>query len=570
MTKRPPHSGSADISGNRRQFLAVGALVPAAIAAGCTTQSSLVSPEKGAGASGTLARPTVPLFETPSDLVVETDKGRVRGFISSGIRTFKGIPYGASTAGKARFLPGRPADSWTHTRDAFSFGDTCPQYKPFGGVRMGFLLNMRYGAASEDCLNLNVWTPDVSAGKRPVMVWIHGGSFRSGSSYEIDATDGESLSRRGDVVVVSVNHRLNALGHLDLGALGAPSEYQSSCNAGIMDLVLALEWIRKNISEFGGDPDNVTMFGQSGGGMKISTLFGTPAAKGLFHKAILQSGITPKLLDTSMTAPLARGVLDELDLTANDIGRLQEVPMHLLMAAIQKSEAHWRSEAPAGKMTVMRGWSPRQEDASITHQPFSEQAAEISGDIAMMAGSTLHEFNLSLFQSSAEDMTLDAVRETMVSVFADPDAVLAEAQTLYPEEKPVGLHGIVFAATLRKAAVESAQAKERFGGRPSYIYQFSWNTPVLDETPRSYHCSEIPMVFANAERAAHATGGGADALNLETQLADAWIAFARTGSPHHPALPEWPSISQASVPTMIFDSSPAVGVDHDKSLLELV
>lgn len=434
---------------------------------------------------------------------------------------------------------------------------------------MGFLLNMRYGAQSEDCLNLNVWTPEISTGKRPVMVWIHGGSFRSGSSYETDATDGESLSRRGDVVVVSVNHRLNALGHLDLGALGAPSAYQSSCNAGILDLVLALEWVRENISRFGGDPENVTLFGQSGGGMKISTLLGTPAAAGLFHKIILQSGITPELLDPSMTEPLARGVLDELGLTVTDLDKLQDMPMHFLMAAVQKAESEWRRTAPTSKMTIMRGWSPRQEDASIRHQPFSKVACELTGGVAMMAGSTLHEFNLSLFGPPVEDMTLESVREAMAPVFDNPDALLAEARKLYPNERPVGLHGIVFAATLRKAAIECAQARTRYGGAPSYIYQFGWNTPILDGMPRAYHGSELPMVFANADRAAHATGGGPDAHDIETQVADAWIAFARSGRPHHTAIPAWPPVSTERVPTMIFDTLPALRTDFDTAMLQL-
>ncbi len=561
------NEGRAETQATRRGFLtATGLAAPALLS---LTASAEAKPE-ASGAAGA-AKQAPPGFATPPDLIVETNVGKIRGYVSRGVRTFKGIPYGADTSGKNRFRPPVSPEPWTDVRDAFSYGPICPQPLPGEAGRIDFLLNRRSGHMSEDCLNLNVWTPGTDGAKRPVMVWIHGGNYSSGSSYACQSQEGEALAQRSDVVVVSVNHRLNILGHFDLQSAGGPSEYASSVNVGLLDLVCALEWVRDNISAFGGDPDNVLLFGQSGGGLKITHLSGMPAAKGLFHKAVVQSGSQVDVFGETMTKGLAERALGEMSLSANDMSALQELPLSMLQAASQAALSDWRKTSGVGNIWRTVGWAPRIEAGSLPFHPYSKEGAAVSRDIALMAGSTLHEFNLALFNPQMESMTREQLKSMLANLYSDPEALVVAAEETYPGQKPVALYSIISAAGFNRSnAIDQCRAKAALGGAPAYLYQFAWETPVLDGTPRAYHGSELPFVFANAMREVQATGGSDRARALETQLCGAWTAFARSGNPRHAALPEWKAVKSDDAPTMVFDTHPELENWKDRRLMEAV
>jgi para-nitrobenzyl esterase len=279
-------------------------------------------------------------LSTPQDAIVETRAGKLRGAVRDGVYTFKGVPYGKDTGGAARFLPAQPFPAWKGVRTALTYGPCCPQVVRGGwkNDETAFIYDWDDGYPGEDCLRLNIWSPGLSGKPRPVMFWIHGGGYETGSSQELPAYDGERLARRGDVVFVSVNHRLGAFGFLDLSQFG-DARYGLSGNAGQLDLVTALEWVRDNIAAFGGDPGNVTIFGQSGGGAKVSTLMAMPSAKGLFHKAIVQSGSLLEVGNPAQTKQLADALLKALDLGPGDLAKLADVPAAALVAAGEKAKA---------------------------------------------------------------------------------------------------------------------------------------------------------------------------------------------------------------------------------------
>jgi para-nitrobenzyl esterase len=509
-------------------------------------------------------------LSTPKNLIAETRHGRVRGFEKSGIKIFKGIPYGADTGGENRFKAPQAPQAWSGIRDAFMYGPACPQMAPLPPNRFAFVLDMRRGFQSEDCLNLNVWTPSNTGRKRPVMFWIHGGSFRSGSSYELTAYDGESLSRRGDLVVVSIHHRLNVFGHMDLGALTSAPEYTSSVNAGILDIVQALDWVKDNISEFGGDPNNVTVFGQSGGGMKISALFGMPSAKGLFHKAILQSGISNSLYSPEMTRTISNNVLEKNGLSNSDYRSLHDVPATKLFEIGAIAEREWRQTTRITDGFRNVGWAPRIEQESIPFAPFSEESSLLTKPVHMMAGSTLHELNSALWNPSAEGMSEEDAIKDLENLFDNAKLLYQKAQVLYPDQKPVALHAIITSFTYRRDIRQALKSRTRANTASNWMYQFTWETPLLDGSPRSYHGLEIPFVFSNVDNCPQSTGGSSPITKaLENSMSEAWIAFSKTGSPQHSGLPEWPEVDKDHAATLVFNSKISVENAYDQSLIDL-
>ncbi|QVM84637.1 carboxylesterase/lipase family protein [Novosphingobium decolorationis] len=547
---------------SRRDALSAGLLLSGGLA---------LAPSAGAAAApsgvrtGTPAgQDTASTLTTPAGLVVETTGGRVRGYESRGIATFKGIPYGADTGGEGRFLPPRKVDPWPGTRLCLVPGAICPQAGEGPSASpMAFLNPGTPSVQSEDCLNLNVWTPGTGlgtgtgTGKRPVMVWIHGGNYSTGSSLAIRATDGEALARRGDVVVVSVNHRLNALGYLDLGALGSDSDFAASGNAGMLDLVLALEWVRDNIAQFGGDADNVTIFGQSGGGLKVTTLCAMPAARGLFHKAIAQSGSIRQLFGREMTEPLALGLLSQLDVPASDLRQLQSLPLAQVQAAAQAAQGQWFAKAKPGEIWHLVGWAPVRDGTIIPADPYSVQGRALSADIPLMVGTVRHEFCLTMFTLEAEKRSWADLREGIGAAFRDPDPLIAAYRAAHPEEKPVGLQAMMSADSFnRHNALEQARGQTAAGRAPAFLYRFDWITPQFDGAPRAYHCSELPLVFDSLDIVPEAAGTGPRAKAMAANAADAWIAFARTGNPSHAGIGTWtPLSSPQDAATMVFDDT---------------
>ena len=370
-------------------------------------QASLLALGSGAWARRVLAA-------DPSYVVADTAYGKVRGVDVDGIKTFKGIPYGASTAGRNRFMPPQPAAKWTGIRDALKYGPSAPQRNPETPAPAARLATATDGlpAEGEDCLVLNVWTPAVNDGrKRPVMFWCHGGGFATGSGSS-PGTDGTNLARRGDVVVVSINHRLNVLGFTNLVEQFG-RDYAQSGDAGMLDIVLALQWVRTNIDRFGGDPNTVMIFGQSGGGRKVSTLLTMPSAKGLFHRATIESGATIQLVERDASARVAERLMAKLGLNNSQLRELQSVPLPRIMSAYF---AVVRDMAGMDQMTV--GFSPTMDGKAVSQHPYFPNASPVSADVPVMIGHTRTELTL---QSDEASFSLDeaAMRKRIGELLGD-------------------------------------------------------------------------------------------------------------------------------------------------------
>ena len=495
--------------------------------------------------------------------LVQTDKGQVAGYIDGGIFTYKGIPY----AKAERFMAPLPADSWEGVRSSRAYGPTAPQGKRTGWYsdEQAFAFDWNDGFPDEDCLRVNVWTPGINDGKkRPVMVWLHGGGFSAGSGQELPSYDGASLARKGDVVVVTLNHRLNVLGFLDLSSFG--EKYANSGNAGLLDLVTALNWVKTNIEAFGGDASNVTIFGQSGGGGKVSTLLATPSAAGLFHKAIIQSGSMLRTMDQKWSARIGEEVVAEF----GSVEALATAPYEQLLAAGERAIAKIRPEAEAsGYAGFIFGWAPTVDGNILPAQMFDTQAPEQSKDIPVMLGSTIHEFTISAYVPQFRNIDMAGAVEYLKTTYGDrADEYVSIFEKTYPEYKPVDL--IDTDAIFRPGTIAQANVKVAQQGAPVYVYMFTWESPVLDGIFRSTHCMEIPFVFNNADLHASMTGGGQEAIALADKMSQAWINFARTGNPNAEGLPQWPAYNPEEGATMIFDNNCEIKHNHDKELMEFI
>ena len=511
-----------------------------------------------------------PLIARDGVAVAETRAGRVAGYIRNGILTFKGIPYADDTVGANRFMPPVKPKSWNDVRSSRQYGYVAPQ-----GARAGwandeeaFMFTWDDGVQSEDCLRVNLWTPAVADGKkRPVMVWLHGGGYTAGSGQELRSYDGENLARRGDVVVVSLNHRLNAFGYLDLSKFG--DQFAASGNVGMLDIVAALEWVRDNIEGFGGNPQLVTIFGQSGGGGKVSTLMAMPAAKGLFHRAIVESGSILQGVPQENAQRLADAIVGELGLSGATIGQLQTLPYQQILTAADKVLRERRPKTAGGipnfrRISASLGFGPVVDGKTLPNHPFDPAAPAISADIPMIIGTTLNEFVTAINHPEFEVMS-EAELETRVrAIYGQKTmSVIGAFRQRTPRAKPFDLWSHIAASGVRGSAIEQAKLKAAQGRAPAYLYWFTWQTPILSGRPRAFHCSEIAFVFDNTDRCETMTGGGAEPRALAGKMCDAWIQFARTGDPNHPRLPRWPAFSAEAVPTMIFDHPPRVELNPD-------
>ena len=510
---------------------------------------------------------TAELQTSAEATLAQTTGGSVAGYIDNGIFTYKGIPY----AKAERFMPPVPADKWEGVRSCRAYGPTCPQGKRMGWYsdEQAFSFNWNDGFPDEDCLRVNIWTPGINDGKkRPVMVWLHGGGYSAGSGQELPSYDGRNLAEKGDVVVVTLNHRLNVLGFLDLSAYG--EKYAHSGNSGLLDLVAALEWVQENIANFGGDASNVTIFGQSGGGGKVSTLLATPAAKGKFHKAIVQSGAMLRTMDSRWSRRIGAAVVEELGITPCRIDEISKVPFEDLLAAGEKVIARLKPEAEKqGFASFIFGWAPTVDGSVLPRQPFDPQAPEQSKDIPMLIGTTIHEFSMSTYVPQLRTINQDVAVEYLKSRYGDrTDEFLELFENTYPGYEPKDLIDTDF--IFRPSAIEQAGLKSRQGGAPVYMYMFAWESPVLDGILRSTHCMEIPFVFNNADVHASMTGGGTGAMKLADVMSQSWINFARTGDPNTEKLPEWPTYNCSEGATMIFNDDCEVRYNHDRELINFI
>jgi para-nitrobenzyl esterase len=449
--------------------------------------------------------------------------------------------------------PQKPA-SWTGVKDCFQVANRAPQ-DPDGPISEVFALDRRE-PMGEDCLAINVFTPALGSGNRPVMVWLHGGGFSGGSGNWL-LYDGTNLARKEDVVVVSVNHRLNVFGFLQLAGLNAGEKWNQASNAGMLDIVAALQWVKENISGFGGNPGNVTVFGQSGGGGKVTTLMAMPAAKGLFHRAIAQSGSALRGATREGATRGAEQFLTKLGLKSNQLDQLQQMPW-------EKVQAVYFAEPRIQGL----GTGPVVDGTSLTRDQWTPDAPPYSADVPLMVGSVETEDAWNdpppPLQMSEEDMLTRVKR-----IVRNDDAKARELVALY-RDKHKGITNtdvwlVMNADNTRRANAQLlSELKTAQGKAPAYLYYFTWRSPVHLGQMKSYHTLDIPFVFANVDVAASMTGSMNNRYALEHRMSAAWAAFARTGHPNHKDLPQWPAFSAASYPTMILNDECKVVNDPNK------
>lgn len=507
------------------------------------------------------------VLASDTNAIAETESGTVAGYQENGVYIYKGIPY----AKAERFMPPQPVAKWEGIRSSRAYGPTCPQGKRAGWYHdeSAFAFDWNDGFPDEDCLRVNIWTPGLKDGKkRPVMVWLHGGGYAAGSGQELPSYDGSNLAKNGDVVVVTLNHRLNALGFLDLSAFG--DKYAKSGNAGLLDLVAALQWVNKNIASFGGDAQNVTIFGQSGGGGKVSTLLATPSAKGLFHKAIIQSGSMLRTMEATYSRRIGTAVVEELGLKPSQLDQLQTIPYEKLLAAGETAIKKVKEQAEKeGISSFIFGWAPTVDGDVLPAQPFDPQAPAQSKDIPVMIGTTLHEFTMSTYVPAYRTITKEKAVEILKQKYGEKtDDFLIAFEKAYPYYEPKDLLDVD--VIFRPGAVEQARLKSAQQGAPVYMYLFTWESPVMNGSLRSTHCMEIPFVFDNVTRHASMTGGSGKAQILAQKMSSAWINFARTGNPNHESLPQWDPYTAQKGATMCFDNVCEEKYNHDKELMELL
>ncbi len=486
----------------------------------------------------------------PARPVANTQYGPVRGYVEDNVLTFKGVRYGADTA-TTRFAPPAAPAAWNDPVDAVAFGPSAPQPQRGALSLFDSWIPDPDPGTSEDCLFLNVWTPGLDDQKRPVMVWLHGGGFTTGSGSS-NAYDGVRLAGRGDVVVVTVNHRLNVFGYLYLDEYG--EEFSGSGNAGVMDLVAALQWVRDNITGFGGDPDNVLIFGESGGGWKVSTLMAMDAAEGLFHRAVVQSGPGLTLMEPDTASAATAAFLAELGLDEDSVAELHGLPTEAIAAAAAKLAEEGTS---IGNRPVIDGVH------NLRH-PFTPAAPEQSREVPLLIGSTRTE--MSMLAGASNRALFDLTWETLPAALAesipgvDAQAVIDGYRELHPDIDAVNLffEAITDTGVFGRGSFTLADRKAEQDGADVYMYYFSWPTPVEGGMWSATHALDIGFVFDNVAKSASMSGVGERQQALADVMSEAWLAFARTGNPNHSGLPEWPAYDPATRATMVFDDQSRV------------
>jgi len=512
---------------DRRGFIGMGSLAAGALASRASDVMAEVS---------------------PAHAVVATTAGRIRGTHAAGVYTFRGVPYGATTAGAGRFQPPAKLKPWPGIREATALGPRSPQLLSsfHGFVPPEVEVMDRDEKMGEDCLVLNVWTPALDrARKLPVMVWLHGGGYTSGSGGFI-CYDGMELTRRHGVVVVTLNHRLTAFGYLYLAGFRS-ERYAASSNMGNLDIIAALEWIRDNIAGFGGDPGSVTIFGQSGGAGKVSSLMAMPAARGLFKRAIVQSGAAVKGISRDAASETAERFLGRLSLGADQLERLQDLPLQQILQATDSG----------GGPPINFG--PVVDGHSLPTDPFDPIAPALSANVPLLIGTV--ETEVTFFPGQPLDPIDDAALHTRVKQLlksasdADVARVIAAYRAGRPGAPNTDLFLIIASDGFRAAVVLEAERKAaQAQAAPVYHYYFTWRSPVREGKLRSFHTVEIPFVFDNVDAAKSMTGSGDERYELATRMSRAWVAFARTGDPNHSGLPVWTPYDNARRSTMIFNN----------------
>jgi para-nitrobenzyl esterase len=526
---------------SRRQILKAGLAGVVAIGRSAQTLDAQTSaagaPQRTAPAVGA-ARLNGPLF-----FDVETTNGVVRGMANTGIKIFRGIPYGADTGGRNRFMPPRKPAAWSGARNCIGYGPISPQTA--SGFRSDYSQLIQWdkhigtGGMSEDCLSLNVWTPGVNDNaKRAVLVSFHGGGWATGSGNG-PMYDGGQLALLGDVVVVTVNHRLASFGYTHLAAVGAPEEFRFAGVCGVMDMVASLEWVRDNIAAFGGDPSRVMIFGQSGGGSKTSTLLATPAARGLFHRAIVQSGSTLRLISNEDAEKSADLLLKKLGIARNRIADIQRLPWEQLLAA--------QVEATGVAFT------PVVDGQYLSHHPFDPAAPPESRDVPVIVATTLEDAALRLTNWDLTEQGLIALLNERFNGKAG--AILDLYRPVTAGKTPYLIQAQVLTDTqVRSRAITQAERKAAQGGAPAWMYVWEWATPAFEGKLGAVHGHDVDASFNLYRNGICGTGEKTGRL-MAKRLASTFVAFAKAGTPDNDQIPHWPAYDATTRATMVFDAT---------------
>ena len=537
---------------DRRSFLKQASLLVAG------TQAGLLLPFEPVTARASAWLQTHNAAGAPG-VVADTAYGKVRGSSVEDIKIFKGIPYGGPTGGKNRFMPPTKPAPWTGVREALAYGPSAPQTNPGARPSQGSTSGQGLGKEDEDCLVLNVFTPGLGAGrKRPVMVWLHGGGFATGSGSS-PIYDGTNLARRGDIVVVTINHRLNAFGYTYLGEV-AGGEFALSGAAGMLDIVAALEWVRDNIGMFGGDPGMVTIFGESGGGRKVATVMAMPGAAGLYHRAVIESGAILRLPTREDATKETEMLLAEAGLTPKQARDLQTIPAERLLRAYHAAAGKFKSSIPG---TLAH--SPTVDGKAVPGHPFDPKAPAVSADIPLLIGYNRTEETL--FHRGSEVLNLDDAglrQRVKARIGGEPDRVVEVYRKAHPEASPWDLYMLIGTDHPRGTySRELAKRKAELWRAAVYLYRFDWETPVAPHL-KTPHAIEIPFVFDNISKSKASTGDAPETRALAARVSAAWIAFAKTGNPNTPQLPQWPPYSAAARDTMVLNHASRVVQDPDR------
>ena len=512
---------------NRRSFLA-------ALGAGCALAN------KSFGQKPAAARQ---LFST-----IETTSGKVQGIVNTGIQEFKGIPYGAPTGGMNRYMPPQKPTAWTGVRECFGHGQISPQTLASLNSDYSMLIqwDLHVGGMGEDCLSLNIWTPGVNDGvKRAVMVSFHGGGFATGSGNG-PQYDGAQLAKYGDVVVVTVNHRLASFGYLHLADLGAPPEFAHAGVAGMMDLVASLEWVRDNIERFGGDPAKVMIFGQSGGGAKTSTMLAIPSAKGLYHSAGVQSGSTIRSATREAGTKSAEALLSKLGIAKGNIADIQKVSWQQILEA----------QTSLGATTA---FTPVVDGTILPHHPFDPTAPPESADVPVIISNTLEDAALGLTNFDLDEKGLHSMMNERYGEKAD--AMVAMYRSRYPSKSPFLIQAqIVTDAGARRSATLQAERKAALGKAPGYMYLWAFESAGFAGKFGAVHGTDVSASFYNFRDGVGGTGSPQERA-LWQRFAAAWVSLAKTRDPNNPKVPHWPPYDAAKRATMVFDNETRVEND---------
>ena len=497
--------------------------------------------------------------------VVQTTYGTVKGFIYQNVNTFLGIPYGDDTGGENRFMPPKPPKPWEGVLPVVWYPTSAPQrpYTEGATPYAQFRDRWNYDGFGEDCLKLNVWTPGLDASKRPVLVWLHGGGFSAGNGVEQDGYMGANFARRHDVVFVSLNHRLNSFGFSDFAAVGG-EKYKHSGNVGMLDIVFALQWVHDNIAAFGGDPGNVTIMGQSGGGSKVTITAAMPAAKGLVHKAFAMSGGSTGASDKALAEGLGAQILKTAGLKPSQIDKLQQMPWPEYFALANKAAAEYSASLPAGQR--YRGFSPVADGVDIPIEDFYTSGRDDVPCVPMMLSTTTNEFVSDRDTPEQENLTREDIVKMMAANYGEKaGAIYDEFDRIFPGNSPFGVYSIV--SSSRQNVIRIANNKLA-QGQPVYLAWFNWYPHIFDGLPRAFHCLDISFWFNNTDLMYSHSGGGKEPRDLADKMGDALEAFMRTGDPNtgkKGGLPHWPRYTQEEGATMILNNVSRVENDPDRA-----